>query len=256
MANKKQIRSPRSSTGNGDFQISNGPVVHTAATPVGEADTLPKLPGVYDAPRLFAIARDPQTIFAYWHVNWPAVFGEALPEDRQVHVRVLRRDGAEETAVAAEPMAGNVCINVSPTGPYRLDLGCYGLGNQWKSVVTSDEVVMPAGSIAEDADVDLATIPFHLSFQRLIDLFQLTNCAALATTIGQLEARIASDNDDAPLSEEERQLLEQMNISLGELRAARHSFALAKKAGALRKRAETILGLGGSSPARPFGGGS
>jgi hypothetical protein len=256
MAHKKQIRGPRSSKANEDFQISNGPVVHTTATARGDANALPKLFRVCDVPRLFAIARDPQTIFAYWNINWPAVFGEAVPEDRQVHVRVLRRDGAEETAVAAEPMAGNVCINVSPTGPYRLDLGYYGAAKQWTSLVTSDEVVMPAGSIAEDAEVDLATIPFHLSFQRLIDLFQLTNREALATTIGRLEARIASEDDAAPLSDEERQLLEQMNISLGELRAAWHSFELAKKAGALRKRAEAILGLGGSSLARPFGGGS
>ncbi|MGH8100048.1 MAG: DUF4912 domain-containing protein [Chthoniobacterales bacterium] len=218
---------------------------------------LPKLPRVYESPWLFAIARDPETIFAYWNVDWPEMFSADVPEDRQVHARILRPNGSEETAAAAEPMAANIYITVSPTGgPYRMELGYYGAGNVWKSVAMSDEIEMPSGSISETADVDLATIPFHLSFQRLNDLFRLTNREALATAIGRLQRRIASGHDPAPLSDEEEEILSEMNLTLDELRSAWRNFALAEESVASRKRAAAVLGLGGSSAARPFRGGS
>jgi hypothetical protein len=258
MTSKRRIRSARKSKASGDFRISEGPVVSTAAGALGaEEIDLPKLPRVYESPRLFAIARDPDTIFAYWNVDWPAVFRADVPEDRQVHARVLRCDGAQETAVAAEPMAANIYITVSPTrGPYHMELGYYGAGNVWKLVAMSDEIKMPPDSISETGDVDLATIPFHLSFQRLIDLFRVTNRDALATAIGRLQRRIASDDDPAPLSDEEEEILNEMDLTLEELRTARRNFVLVEKSAAWRKRAEAMLGLGGSSPARPFDGGS
>ena len=258
MRSKRPIRSSRKSKASGDFRISEGPVVSAAATALGvEEIELPKLPRVYESPWLFAIARDPDTIFAYWNVDWPTMFSADVPEDRQVHARVLRCDGAEETAVAAEPMAANIYITVSPKrGPYHVDLGYYGAGNVWKSVALSGEIEMPPDSISETADVDLATIPFHLSFQRMIDLFRVTNRDALATAIGRLQRRIASDHDPGLLSDEEEEILSEMNLTLDELRTGWRSFALAEKSGASRKRAKAILGLGGSSAARPFGGGS
>jgi hypothetical protein len=258
MRSNRRIRSSRKSKASGDFRISEGPVVSAAVTALGaEEIDLPKLPRVYESPWLFAIARDPDTIFAYWNVDWPAVFSADVPEDRQVHARVLRCDGAEETAVAAEPMAANIYITVSPKrGPYHMELGYYGAGNVWRPVALSDEIEMPPDSISETADVDLATIPFHLSFQRMIDLFRVTNRDALATAIGRLQRRIASDHDPGSLSDEEEEILSEMNLTLDELRTGWRNCALAEKSGASRKRAEAILGLGGSSAARPFGGGS
>src|SRR5215469_2475440 len=104
MANKNTDERKRKSAG--DFHISNGPMVDAAAKAFGlEVD---KLPRVYDSSLLFAIPRDPHTIFAYWNVNWAVVFGDDVPEDRQVHLRVVQRDGSEEMTTAVEPMAGNI----------------------------------------------------------------------------------------------------------------------------------------------------
>jgi len=64
MRSKRRIRSLRKSKASGDFRISEGPVVSAAATALGvEEIDLPKLPQVYESPWLFAIARDPDTIF-------------------------------------------------------------------------------------------------------------------------------------------------------------------------------------------------
>src|ERR1043166_215031 len=163
MRSKRRIRSSRKFKASGDFRISEGPVVSAAATALGvEEIELPKLPRVYESPWLFAIARDPDTIFAYWNVDWPAVFSADVPEDRQVHARVLRCDGAEETAVAAEPMAANIYITVSPKrGPYHMDLGYYGAGNVWKSVARSDEIEKPPEFPLEKPQDELTTRPLR-----------------------------------------------------------------------------------------------
>ena len=90
----------------GDFRISAGSFV-TLAEAEG-IDFIPnavQLPRFYGEPVLFAIARDPRTIFAYWSIDWASIFYTTAPVDRQVHLRVYRGDGGDEAAAAAEPMA-------------------------------------------------------------------------------------------------------------------------------------------------------
>jgi hypothetical protein len=250
MANKNTDGRKRKSAG--DFHILNGPMVDTAAKAFGlEVDQLPR---IYDSPLLFAIPRDPHTIFAYWNVNWAVVFGGDLPEDRQVHLRVVQRDGSEEISTAVEPMAGSICIQVSPErGPYRLEIGYHVSGHVWRLVAVSDRIAMPSESISEDTDVDLATIPYHLSFQRLRELFGLSKDEALAVIVGQEQARIAGGETDVLLSDEERNILSEMKISRDQLRLALRDFAPKEESRSSRKRTDAILGLGSTSPARPFG---
>src|SRR5207248_192320 len=159
----------------GEYRISNGPVVRFARSDPKLPTDLPEveLPRVYGKPLLFAIARDPRTLFVYWNVDWSSIFENTAPVDRQVHLRVRRRDGSEETPVAVEPMAGNSYLTVSePRETYRVEIGYYHPAAVWNSVATSEEIKMPSERVAENVDVDLATIPFHLSFQRLIDSFR------------------------------------------------------------------------------------
>src|SRR5438045_9659120 len=89
------------------FHISRKPVISLADD--GESHAFSndlELPRFYGPPRLVAIARDPWTIFTYWNVNWPSIFKNAAPVDRQVHLRVHCADGLAEKEVAVEPMAG------------------------------------------------------------------------------------------------------------------------------------------------------
>src|SRR6266566_5307929 len=88
----------------GENRISNGPVVGFARSDPKFPSDLPEveLPRVYGAPLLFAIARDPRTLFAYWNVDWSTIFENTAPVDRQVHLRVYRSDGSEETVAAVE----------------------------------------------------------------------------------------------------------------------------------------------------------
>jgi Domain of unknown function (DUF4912) len=237
------------------FRISEGPVVRFAeGSRRFDAPSLVELPRVYGPPILFAIARDPGTIFTYWNIDWPSIFEKTAPVDRQVHLRVRRSDGAEETSAAAEPMAGSCYLNVSqPRAAYHVEIGYYQPKNVWNSVAISDEVTMPPDRISENLDVDLATIPFHLSFQRLVDLFRASNGDALAEIVARLQKRVVTDEDRALLSPEEWEILRAMHLSLDEIESARRAFLARANEAALRRRAEAVLGFGSTSPSRGFG---
>jgi hypothetical protein len=236
------------------FRISNGPIARTGGRTDRPFDIpdfveLTPLPG---GPLLFAIARDPRTIFAYWNIDWATIFEKSAPVDRQVHLRV-RRDNIQESSVAVEPMAGNHYLKVSqPREKYRVEIGYYQPESVWHSVATSDAVTMPAEGAAENVDVDLATIPFHLSFQRLIDLFRAQNGDALAEIIARLQRCAVSDDERDLLSAEEWEILRAMDLSLDQLDANQRVLRNGAASEQLRKHAEGILGFGATSPSRGF----
>jgi hypothetical protein len=256
MATKNDRRAKSKSNGTDGFRISNGPVIQSAeeagTSPVDFSDVA-ELPRPHGAPELFAIARDPRTIFTYWSIDWPRLFAQTIPVDRQVHLRVYRGDGALEMSAAVEPMAGGSFLTVSQQrGVYRVEVGYYQPEDVWNSVAISNEVMMPAEDIAQHADVDLVTIPLHLSFQRLIDLFRPSNRDALAETISQFQSHALNEDKRCLLSGEEREILHAMDLSLVEIAAARRAFTDQTEKETLRQRADAIL-RSGSSPVSGFG---
>ena len=237
------------------YRISNGPVVRLARSdsklPPDLADAI-ELPRVYGAPLLFAIARDPGTLFVYWNVDWSAIFENTAPVDRQVHLRVSR-SGDEELMQAVEPMAGNYYLNVTePRGSYRVEIGYFQPEGVWHLVATSEQVTMPADRVAGSDDLDVATIPFHLSFQRLIDSFPGSKPDALTEFVSRLQQRAITEEDRALLTDQEWETLRSMNLSAEKLDAAHCAFGPRQNANALRRRAESLLGVGGTSPGNGF----
>ncbi len=251
-ANSKHLR--RKWRSGNDFRISNRPIVSLDSEWQREseehADT--GFPRAHGAPMLFAIARDPVTIFAYWSIYWPAIFADNAPVDKQVHLRVHTAEGVEEKRLAVEPMAGNCYIEVScPNTLYYLEIGYYQPVDVWNSVAASNDVTMPANHMSENLDVDLAAIPFHLSFQDLVDLLGPANDSELAVVISQFQKRALSGEERTRLSPEEKRILWRLEVSLPEIAAARRTFddtdseKLARRTGAL-------LGFSASSPSRGF----
>ncbi len=252
--NSKQ-RKRKSQFANG-FDISNRPFVrphNERERSIGELHDILELPRIHGAPVLFAIARDPRTIFTYWNVDWLSIFAKTAPVDRQVHLRLYRADAVEEKSVAVEPMASNCYITVPRSGgSYHVELGYYQPADVWNSVAISDEVTMPRDDFADERDVDFATIPLHLSFQRLIDLLRASSTDALTEIIARLQKRALSDEDGEMLSPEEREILRAMDLSLDEIEAARRGFMNRAGSAKLRRRTEAILGFGATSPSRGF----
>jgi hypothetical protein len=242
----------------GGFRIANGPVVRPEEErQEGIALDLAMLPRTYGAPLLFAIPRDPRTLFTYWNIDWESAFAKGRPVDRRVYLRVLRASGIGESESVVEPMLGNYYALVSKArAAYRVELGFYQPAEAWHSVAISDVVTMPAESMSENVEVDVATVPFHLSFQRMIDMFRTSSSDSITTIISRLQNRALTDEEKEFLSEEELEILRAMNLSVPEMEAARRSFTDRAGQDRLRKRAEAVLGFGASSPAGGFGGSS
>ena len=253
--NRKPVKSKSHMTG--AFRISNRPVIRPTQKTKREGDDigeLVELPRPSGTPILFAIARDPQTIFTYWRIDWPTIFAEGMPVDRQVHLRVYTGDGALETSAAVEPMAGNSYLAVSqPRGVYRVEIGYYQPEDVWNSVAVSDEITMLPDNVTADAEVDIATIPLHLSFQQLLDLFRVSNGAALAEIISQFQKRALNEEERELLNAEERKILRGMELSLLNTAVGWGAFLNQADYETLRKRAESILRSGSASSRGGFG---
>jgi hypothetical protein len=237
------------------FHISRRPVVPLAEDE--ESHTLSDgsaLPRFHGPPRLLAFARDPWTIFAYWNVDWPLIFKNAAPVDRQVHLRVHCPDGLEEKEAAVEPMAGMHYVKMSQRHrACRIEIGYYQPADVWNSVATSNEIVIPPAETSEAEHVDLATIPFHLRFQQLVDLFGAASNDGLATVMSRFQTRAASSGSQDKLSYEEPQILQRTGVALSDIADALRAFNQIDRE-KLKRDAEALVGLDATSPSRGFSG--
>ncbi len=233
---------------NGGYKISGGPVTSSLSRRKNEArDDLTELPSHYGGPLLVAIARDPRTLFVCWSVDWSAAFDNGLPADRCAHVR-LRQSGNEKT-IAVEPMSGGCAIeDLEPGETYSVELGYYAPPDTWNSVVIGNEVMMPFASEAGEELVEVATVPFHLTFQRILNVFRGAESGDLAQRLAEFQERAGTTK----LTREESEILRALDLSPEDLQktaAARESL---EKSQRLSARAS----FGSASPSEGFGGAS
>lgn len=228
------------------FRLNRDPFAFVA----GEEQT-EDAPAPFSGPNLlFAIARDARTLFTYWNIDWTSEFSADEPQDRHVYLRVLTDSGAAESESVVEPMLGSFYAPVSkPRASYRAELGYYTPGRGWKSVAVSETITVPADAPSENTQVDVATIPFHISFQKMVDLFSLTNGDPLVVALSRLEDRVVDFAErDVDLAPADREIFRALNMSIDDLRNGRVSFAERPNESQLRRRAEAILGFGATSP--------
>lgn len=230
---------------NGDYEISEGPVTSASlSSPDVESKELAELPLHYGEPLLVAVARDPRTMFVCWSVDWPAAFGNALPKDRCAHVR-LRQNGNERT-VAVEPMSGSCAIEqLEPGEMYSVELGYYAPDDTWNSIVIGNEVIMPFASESGDDAVEVATLPFHLTFQRMLRVFRGAGDADLAKRLAKFQERA----NRSELSREETEVLRALNLSPEDLRKTADARQSLRNSRSLSERPS----FGGASPSKGFG---
>ena len=233
------------------FHVSRKPVVPLAKDE--ESRNLSSaLSRVHGPPRLLAIARDPWTIFAYWNVDWPSMFKNGAPVDRQVHLRIHCADGLEEKEAAVEPMAGTHYIKRSQRHrACRIEIGYYEPADVWRSVAMSNDIMIPPAETSEAEHADFATIPFHLRFQQLVDLFEPSTQTQLAVVVSQFEKQVLNGDDARSLSAKQKALLQKLRWSRSSIAAGRRGFDQTDTR-KLARRTAGLLGLLGSSPSRGF----
>jgi hypothetical protein len=253
MAERKRNRNVQTSKARDAFRISWEPIVGLVA-----ADRPPDVGGGLDlthehgARILFAIAGDPRTIFASWNIDWASLFETVMPVDRQVHLRLYGADGLQEKTVAVEPMAAMHYVTTSGShASYRVEIGYYQPADVWHSVAISHEITMPPIGVSESTDVDLATIPFHVAFQQLLNLFRTATETRLATVLSQFQKRALSRERRKALSGDERKILCKLQVSLSEVTAGWRAFNEVDSK-TLAGRTRACLGFAGTSPSRGF----
>ncbi len=224
----------------GNFKISDAPLASSPVRHEREPIDSAELPSHYGNPLLLAIARNPRTLFVCWNVNWPAAFGSDVPADRKAHVRL--KCGDSERTYAVEPLSGSSSItDLEPGQIYAVEIGYYAPADRWNVIASAEEVMMPLEGRAahEDAPVDVANVPFHLSFQRLIQLFGEEASHHIVQTLARFEKRAAEHP-----ARNERKFLQALDLSLDDLETAA---VIRQTLAKMRTRAQSSTAFGGSS---------
>ena len=239
------------------FSVSSAPIVAPSEGDYRLSDTI-DLPRTYGCETLCLMSRDPHTLFAYWDIDWAAALGEETPKQRAIHLRILDPAGAEIVRVEIEPMAGNVYVTV-PQGDtaYFGEIGYFAPPNTWNRLARSEVIATPADSLADSDEIDFATVPFHLSFQHMIDLLRISKQEneSLTSMLSDLRTRFARAESAAELTIDERELARVLNEAAASL--PEKSAAPAAADFWTQRRVEQLLGIGGAtSPGNQSFGGS
>ncbi len=168
------------------FRISEQPLVGKSGARPLAARGLPASDGT---DLLYVISRDPGTLFLYWEVNWKRLFAQASVAPRQVHLRIFRENGSVEGTREINPFRGHCYVDVTTGGAiYYCELGCFE-GREWIKLVRSGTTATPQAAISDDLSADFATLPFHLSFQRMLDALESSNGDGkpLAESVAELQ---------------------------------------------------------------------
>ena len=242
------------------FRLSTSPVV---LPEIGVADLraefFPDLPSSYVEPIVFAMPRDPRTLFVYWDIDWPQAFSAAAPSERKVYLRIYDDSGSALNEIAVEPMAKSCTVNV-PTagGSFQVDLGFYNENQAWHSVGTSELVQTPPEKVGELSPGDFALVPFHITFQRLTELFRATHIdeGSLVQSLTRLQEKSLRPEEFRSLAPEEKEIYRAMKASISERNyLPRGPFDRASEM-RLQKKLERVLGFGVRPSSSSLGGSS
>jgi hypothetical protein len=177
--------------------------------PVAPADKLKyedlgPLPTGYG--EMFLIARDPHWLFTYWDFDYAK-----FPTNRKLFIEVSR-NGELESVVEINEIARNWYIPVQSAGSeYSVVFGYRDAKDDWTTVGKAGPTQTPPESISPNWDTQFATVPFHLSFNFLLDVVSAARSEGqpLTETLARLQqAAIGDQGGSSSWSGEQIKVLE------------------------------------------------
>ena len=196
------------------FEIGSTTPEVPAAKGAPAFENLGELPPSYFQDTLFLVARDPRWLFSYWDFDWgkyaPGTFRGSA---RQFFLKIVTTAGADVGLVEINPEARNWYVPVSsPDTAYSAEIGYFDKAGNWQRIVQSGVAVTPAESVAAEATADFATVPAHLTFERLLELVKekMTEGESLIAALSRIagEGRLEFRAGQAPTwSDEQKRLL-------------------------------------------------
>ena len=231
------------------FRISSAPVVPFEENRPGETEAFADLPRSYGQSIVFAMARDPETLFVYWDIDWPRVFAAAAPVNRKVYLRLQDDAGAEVDLISVEAMGKNCEVNVEPGSSYRVDIGYFDQTQTWRSAGASEIVQTPIDKMGTLSAGDFALVPFHITFQRLTELFRATRVdeGSLVQSLTHLQEKSLHPEVFGSLAPEEREVYRAMKASVSERTYLPRIATDRVDEMRLQKRLESVLGFGAAA---------
>lgn len=122
---------------------------------------------------MFVIARDPHWLFTYWDFDYAK-----FPTPRKLFLEVYRNDELEST-IEINEIARNWYIPVHSAGTaYSVVFGHRDANDTWTSVGKAGPTSTPPESVSVNWDTQFATVPFHLSFNFLLDVISAAQAEA------------------------------------------------------------------------------
>ena len=192
------------------FRISAEPLVPHLRVADHEAEGLPRS---YGSETLCLLARDPHSVFAFWDIDWQTAFGQETPRQTTVYLKVINADGSEQTSLEVEPLAGSCDVRVPDAdASYYGEIGYLNGEGIWNLVARSETILVPPEIEAEGAPPDFATVPFHLSFQRMIETLRHAQHKenSLTAMLEDLRERATATTADEAITAPQRELLRVM----------------------------------------------
>jgi len=152
------------------FDIGSATETFEESAPAFE--DLGELPASYFEDTLFLVARDPRWLFSYWDFNWAKYPATAFRGGvKQFFLKVITTTGKDAALVEINPEARNWYVAVNdPDTAYFAEIGYFDKAGAWQLAVQSGVTVTPADAVAEDSVADFATVPAHLTFERLLEM--------------------------------------------------------------------------------------
>lgn len=178
-----------------DFRLGSDPVLAYAKSeepgqyvPATDPATRPEFENLGDLPpsynQMFLIARDPHWLFTYWDFD----YGQ-FPANRQLALQVFC-EGNLEATVDINELARNWYIPVQRAdASYRVVFGYRDATGVWHAVGEAGPARTPPESVSSDWNSEFATVPFHLSFNLLMDVIAAARASGepLIKALGDLE---------------------------------------------------------------------
>lgn len=175
-----------------------------AATKV-DLDALGTLPHGYGTDMVFLVAQDPNWLFTYWDIDITRHPGGPC------HLRVEDEKGDIVQEIQVPFETRNWYVPVKESGKtYCVELGFY-RGRSWKTLARSIPVATPRDRLSESDQFNFATVPLHLSFQRLVDTItqSMGGEQKLVPALAELQRSLGmgAESSGFPLQEREKAIL-------------------------------------------------
>lgn len=176
-----------------------------APSSTGMLDNLGSLPHSYGEQLIFLVAQDPNWLFTYWDIDISRHPGGPC------FLRVEEASGLLEKEIEVPFETRNWYIPVARAGgSYSVEIGFQRHG-KWNPIARSAIVTTPRDRFSESTAFDFATLPMHISFQRLVESVSdsFASSEKLLPALLKLQQSLpANGSSGFPLEARDREILQ------------------------------------------------